>query len=286
MAAPPPVSYLHNEHSVIYSMAMDIDQTPAAEIVAVAVEGAVGIVTLGAPALTRKAKEQLLAGLGRLSTDDSVRAVVLTGSGKVFCAGQDLAEHATSLDADPAGAFDTLADHYHPTVLALTAMPKPVVAAINGTCAGAGISLALACDIRVCSDAAKFATAFTGIGLTADSGLSASLTRAVGTARASELILLAEPFTAQQAFEWGLVGRLTDPGSVLSDAMALASRLAAGPTLAYAEAKRAIQAAARPALEDVLASEQAAQSRLGQTADHKGAVASFLAKRRPEFHAR
>lgn len=265
---------------------MGIDQAPAGEIVTVAVSGAVGIVTLGAPALTRKAKEQLLAGLRRLSGDDSVRAVVLTGTGRVFCAGQDLAEHAAALDADPASAFETLALHYHPIVLALTGMPKPVVAAINGACAGAGISLALACDIRVCAETAKFATAFTGIGLTFDSGLSATLARAVGAARASELILLGEPFTAQEALEWGLVGRLADPGSVLSEAMELAARLAAGPTLAYAEAKKAIQAAALPALPGVLAAEQAAQSRLGLTADHKGAVAAFLAKQRPEFHGR
>jgi 2-(1,2-epoxy-1,2-dihydrophenyl)acetyl-CoA isomerase len=185
---------------------MGIDQTPAGEIVTVAVEDAVGIVTLGAPALTQKAKEQLLAGLRRLSGDDS--------------------------------------------------------------------------------ETARFATAFTGIGLTFDSGLSATLTRAVGAARASELILLAEPFTAQQALVWGLVGRLADPADVLAEARALAARLAAGPTLAYAQAKQAIQAAALPALPDVLAAEQQAQSRLGQTADHQGAVAAFLAKRRPEFHGR
>jgi 2-(1,2-epoxy-1,2-dihydrophenyl)acetyl-CoA isomerase len=265
---------------------MGVDQMPAGEIVTVAVEGAVGVVTLRAPALTRAAKEQLLAGLRRLAGDDAVRAVLLTGSGRVFCAGQDLGEHAAALDADPASAFETLELHYHPVVLALTGMPKPVVAAINGTCAGAGISLALACDIRVCADTAKFATAFTGIGLTFDSGLSATLTRAVGSARASELILLAEPFTAQQALDWGLVGRLAEPGQVLAEARALADRLAAGPTLAYAEAKKAIAAAALPALPDVLVAEHAAQSRLGQSADHKAAVAAFLAKRRPEFRAR
>ncbi len=165
-------------------------------------------------------------------------------------------------------------------------MPKPVIAAVNGTCAGAGISLALACDLRVCSSAAKFATAFTAIGLTFDSGLSATLTRAVGSARASELILRAEPFTAQQALDWGLVGRLTDPDRVLDEAMTLAARLAAGPTLAYAEAKRAIQAAALPALPDVLEAEHVAQARLGQTADHQDAVRAFLAKQRPAFHAR
>ena len=106
-------------------------------------------------------------------------------------------------------------------------MPKPAVAAINGTCAGAGLSLALACDLRICSTAAKFTTAFTAIGLTPDSGLSATLTRAAGAARASELILLAEPFTAQQALDWGLVSRLAGPDDVLREALGLASRLAA-----------------------------------------------------------
>jgi 2-(1,2-epoxy-1,2-dihydrophenyl)acetyl-CoA isomerase len=264
------------------------DQTPEAEIasVAVSVDGAVGVVTLRTPALTRRAKEQLLAGLRQLAADDAVRAVVLTGSGRVFCAGQDLGEHAAALEADPAHAFDTLHDHYNPVILALTTLPKPVVAAVNGTCAGAGISLALACDIRVCSAAAKFAAAFTGIGLTFDSGLSATLARAVGTARASELILLGEPFSAQQALDWGLVGRLAAPEAVLDEALALAAKLAAGPTLAYAEAKRAIQAATRPSLADVLVAEAAAQSRLGLTADHQGAVADFLAKQRPVFHGR
>jgi 2-(1,2-epoxy-1,2-dihydrophenyl)acetyl-CoA isomerase len=265
---------------------MELDQAPAGESVTTAVQDAVGIITLRAPALTRPAKEQLLAGLRRLAGDDAVRAVVLTGTGRVFCAGQDLAEHAAALDAGPAAAFETLARHYHPVVVALTGMPKPVVAAVNGACAGAGLSLALACDIRVCSGAAKFATAFTGIGLTFDSGLSATLTRAVGAARASELILLGEPFTARQALEWGLVGRLAEPERVLGEALALASRLAAGPTLAYAEAKKAIQAAALPALSAVLAAEQAAQSRLGLTADHHGAVQAFLAKQAPDFHGR
>jgi 2-(1,2-epoxy-1,2-dihydrophenyl)acetyl-CoA isomerase len=265
---------------------MGNDQAAGTEIVAVEVTGAVGVVTMRTPALSRAAKEQLLAGLRQLDSDDAVRAVVLTGTGKVFCAGQDLGEHAAALEASPASAFDTLAEHYNPLVRTLTAMPKPVIAAVNGTCAGAGISLALACDIRVCSSAAKFATAFTAIGLTFDSGLSATLTRAVGSARASELILLAEPFTAQQALDWGLVGRLADPGEVLDESIKLAARLAAGPTLAYAAAKRAIHAAALPPLTDVLEAEHAAQARLGQSADHKDAVQAFLAKQRPEFHAR
>lgn len=265
---------------------MAIDQTPAEETVTIEAGDGVGVVTLRSPALSRSAKEQLVDGLERLSRDQSVRAVVLTGSGKVFCAGQDLGEHAAALKADPASAFDTLPEHYHRIVLALATMPKPAVAAINGTCAGAGISLALACDIRVCSSAAKFVTAFTGIGLTPDSGLSAALARAVGAARASELVMLAEPFSAQQALDWGLVGRLADSGNVLSEAMKLASQLSAGPTLAFAEVKRAIQAAAQPSLTQTLASEHDAQARLGLTQDHQTAVEAFLAKRRPEFHGR
>src|ERR1700761_8051500 len=260
---PPSREPLHTEHSVIYYRTMATDQAPGQEIVTVTADGAVGVVALPKRALPTAAKEQLRGGLRRLAADDAVRAVVLTGTGKVFCAGQDLGEHAAALEADPAHAFDTLDDHYNPVILALTSMPKPVVAAVNGTCAGAGISLALACDIRVCSAAAKFATAFTGIGLTFDSGLSATLTRAVGTARASELILLGEPFTAQQACDWGLVGRLAEPADVLPEALGLATRLAAGPTLAYAAAKGAIQAAVAPPLSDVLAGEQEAQAALG-----------------------
>ena len=191
----------------------------------------------------------------------------------------------TRVEADPSAAFDTVVEHYNPIVLAVARAPKPVIAAINGTCAGAGIALALTCDVRVCADTAKFATAFTGIGLTFDSGLSATLARTVGASRASELMLLAEPFSAQQAFDWGMVGRLVDAESVLAEATRLAQRLAAGPTLAYAEVKKALQAAAAPPLVEVLQREYEAQSRLGLTADHRGAVDAFLAKQRPEFLA-
>ena len=249
------------------------------------VSDAVAEVTLAVPALTLAAKAQLLDALRAAAGDTAVRAILLTGTGRVFCAGQDLGEHAAALRADAAHAFDTVAEHYNPIAEVLTGAPKPVVAAINGTCAGAGISLAMACDVRVCSSEAKFATAFTGIGLTFDTGLSATLARAVGAARASELVLLAEPFTAQQALDWGLVGRLAAPEDVLSEARSLAARLAGGPTLAYAEAKRAL-AAAGPPLAEVLAGEHAAQARLGVTADHAGAVEAFLAKQRPEFHGR
>jgi 2-(1,2-epoxy-1,2-dihydrophenyl)acetyl-CoA isomerase len=252
--------------------------------------GAVVTIVLDRPdrgnALTAQLKDELLDALAAAGADGDVRAVVLTGAGKAFCAGQDLAEHAAALQADPASAFDTIAHHYAPIVTALATMPKPVVAAINGACAGAGLGLALACDLRLAAAGARLSTAFTAIGLTCDSGLSATLVRAVGAARASELILLAEPFTAEQAASWGVVTAVVAAEELPAAAAELAGRLASGPTLAYAAAKQAIAAAVEPPLDAVLRSEGEAQRRLGGTADHNDAVEAFLAKRRPAFHGR
>jgi 2-(1,2-epoxy-1,2-dihydrophenyl)acetyl-CoA isomerase len=252
-----------------------------------AADGAVATITMTTPALGLAAKQNLLAAVQRAAADDAIRAVVLTGIGRAFTAGQDLGEHAAALaESGAAGAFDTIEAHYNPVVTGLATMPKPVIAAINGTCAGAGLGLALACDLRIAAAGVRFTTAFTGIGLTPDSGLSAALSRAVGTARASELILLAEPFTAEDALSWGLVGRVV-PGPELPAAAAqLAARLAAGPTRAYAIAKQAIRAAWAAPWPDVLAAESRDQAALGATQDHQNAVQAFLAKRRPEFTGR
>lgn len=252
--------------------------------------GAVATITLNRPdrgnALITALKSELLTALTELGDDEDTRAVVLTGAGTAFCAGQDLAEHAAALDADPTSAFATIEQHYAPIVTALTTMPKPVLAAINGTCVGAGLGLALACDLRIAAATARLATAFTAIGLTCDSALSATLVRAVGAARASELILLGEPFTAEQALQWGIVSRVVEAAEFAGAAAELAARLAAGPTLAYAESKRAIAAAVDPPLGEVLAAEAAAQARLGMSHDHAAAVEAFLAKRKPEFDGR
>jgi 2-(1,2-epoxy-1,2-dihydrophenyl)acetyl-CoA isomerase len=248
--------------------------------------GSVATIRMLRPALTSGAKEALRQAVWRVAGDDTIRAVVLTGTGRVFCAGQDLGEHAQALADRPDNAFATLHAHYNPIVTALTSAPKPVIAAINGTCAGAGISLALACDLRVAAAGARFATAFTAIGLSFDSGLSATLARAVGTARASELILLGEPFTAEQAFQWGLVGRVVAPDDMERETSKLASKLAAGPTRAFAAAKQAITEAWAAPLTSVLAAEAEAQAALGATGDHRRAVQSFLAKQPPVFTGR
>ena len=247
------------------------------------VDSAVAVITMTAPSLDVAAKVSLLTAVLEAADDPTVRAVLLTGTGRVFCTGQDLREHAQALQERPADAFATLTDHYHPLIRALTGMPKPVLAAINGSCAGAGLSIAMACDLRIAAEDARFNTAFTTIGLTADSGLSASLSRAVGPARATELLLLAQPFSAQEALQWGLVGRLLPADQVAAAGEELAHRLAAGPTQAYAAVKQAIRQAWAAPLDDVLASEATSQAVLGAMPDHRAAVAAFLEKRQPEF---
>lgn len=251
-------------------------------------DGAVATIALNRPdrgnSLTEAAKDLLVQHVREVAADETVRAVVLTGSGRAFCAGQDLAEHAERLERQ--AAFTTVRDHYNPIVLALTTMPKPVIAAINGSCAGAGLGLALACDLRIAVEGAKFVTSFTAVGLSCDSGLSASLVRAVGAARASELVLLSEPFTAEQAAEWGVVSRVV-PASEFADATTkLAAKLAAGPTLAYAEAKRALAEASGMPLVGALEAEAEAQNRLGATEDHRVAVKAFLNRQTPTYTGR
>ncbi len=248
---------------------------------------AVAVLTLNRPdrrnALTRELKEALVAAVAQVGEDPSVRAVVLAGSGKAFCVGQDLAEHAEALRADAGSAFATVEQHYNPIVRGLATMPKPVVAAINGACVGAGLGFALACDFRVAAENAVFATAFAGIGLTADSGLSASLAHSLGAARALELLMLGESFTAERAAQWGLLRAAVPADQVLDTALELARTLAAGPTAAYAEIKNAVAVGAVSPLDETLAAEGAAQARLGVTRDHAGAVEAFLGKQRPTF---
>jgi 2-(1,2-epoxy-1,2-dihydrophenyl)acetyl-CoA isomerase len=251
--------------------------------VTVARDGAVATVVLPGPALSLAVKESLLAALADVADDKSVRAVVLTGSGRAFCVGQDLAEHAVALEADAASALDTVQVHYNPIVTTLTTMPKPVIAGVNGTCVGAGLGFVLACDFAVVAEGAVLGTAFTGIGLTCDSGLSVSLPAAVGMARARALLLRPTTFSAEQAVTWGLPFDLVPAAEVGARATALAAELAAGPTAAYAETKRLLADGASRPLTDSLAAECAAQQRLGTTADHGNAVRAFLAKERPVF---
>lgn len=236
--------------------------------------------------LTVRLKEELRDGLADAAADPAVRAVVLTGAGKAFCAGQDLKEHVAALQSDDPAPFRTVDEHYNPIVRAITGMPKPVIAAINGMAAGAGASFAYACDLRVAARSAKFLMAFATIGLTADSGASWTLPRLIGYGRAMELMLLAKPVTAEQALAMGMITEVVDDDAVRTSAQELAARMAAGPTTGYGKIKEALLAAAGGDLEHALATEGAGQTVLGATTDHREAVDAFVSKRTPTFIGR
>jgi 2-(1,2-epoxy-1,2-dihydrophenyl)acetyl-CoA isomerase len=234
--------------------------------------------------LTVELKERLLSALTDAAADESVRAVVLTGAGKAFCAGQDLKEHVEVLRSEDPEPFRTVAEHYNPIVRALTRMPKPVIAAVNGMAAGAGASFAYACDLRVAAPSAKFLMAFATIGLTADSGASWTLPRLIGYGRAMEMMLLAKPVTAEEALALGMVTQVAE--DALGTAKELAARMAAGPTTGYGKIKEAVLVAAGGDLEAALSCEGDGQRALGTSPDHREAVEAFVEKRKPVFTGR
>lgn len=237
-------------------------------------------------ALTVELKERLLDALREASTTPEVRAVVLTGAGKAFCAGQDLKEHAELLASGDDSPLETVSRHYNPIVRAIVDLPKPVIAAVNGTAAGAGAGFAYACDLRLAAESASFRMAFAGVGLGPDSGASWTLQRLIGYGRAAELMLLGRPVDAAEAHRLGLVSEIVADDELAGRAHALAAKLAAGPTLAFVKVKQVLNKAATSTLEEALAAEDEAQSFLGATADHREAVAAFVAKRTPEFQGK
>ncbi len=251
-------------------------------------DGSLAIVTINRPdalgALSLGAKKELLAALIDVGEDPTVRAVLLASRGRAFCVGQDLRElQAAYASPDTPDLGDLVRRYYNPIVRALSEMPKPVVAAINGAVAGAGLGLALACDLRWAARSAVFATAFAGIGLAGDSGITWNLSRLVGTAKTSALMYLNERVSAEGALELGLVNAVVDDELLTVSATELALRLAAGPTAAFAAIKRTLGAAATQSLPESLALEADLQEQVGRTADHLGGVASFFAKQKPTF---
>jgi 2-(1,2-epoxy-1,2-dihydrophenyl)acetyl-CoA isomerase len=250
----------------------------------------VATLTLNRPesmnSLSVELKVALNTAVDEVSRDDSVRAVILTGAGRGFCVGQDLREHVALLEANDPAPLSTVTEHYNPLILGLAGMAKPVVAAVNGMAAGAGAGLAFACDFRIAANTAGFLLAFANVGLTLDSGVSWTLPRIVGAARATALALLADPIPAEAALEMGLVNAVVEPEHVLPVAQELAARLAAGPTVAYGAIKESLRYAATATLADALAKEAELQARCGATEDHRNATAAFVAKQKPVFLGR
>lgn len=249
-------------------------------------DGAVAAVTLNRPdklnSFNDAMHRELRDALDGVEADAGVRAVLLTGAGRGFCAGQDLGDRAAVAGREPdLGA--TLAARYNPLVRRLRALEKPIVCAVNGVAAGAGANLALACDLVLAARSARFVQAFCRVGLVPDSGGTYWLPRLVGEARAKGLALLGEPVTAEQAEAWGLIWRCVDDGRLAEEARALARRLAAGPTRALGLTKRALHASAANDLDRQLDLERDLQREAGATADYREGVAAFLAKRPPSF---
>lgn len=225
---------------------------------------------------------ELLQAVGAVGAQGA-RALILTGAGRAFCTGQDLAERLAGPGAPPPDLGLSIETFYKPLVLALRALPLPVIAAVNGVAAGAGASLALACDIVLAARSAVFIQAFCRLGLAPDCGGSYFLPRLAGTARAMGLALTGEKLSAEQAEAWGLIWKCTDDARLMPEAEALAEHFAQGPALGYAAIKRTLYASADNTLERQLDLERDTQRALGRSEDYREGVTAFFEKRAPQY---
>jgi 2-(1,2-epoxy-1,2-dihydrophenyl)acetyl-CoA isomerase len=212
-----------------------------------------------------------------------VRAVLLTGAGRAFCAGQDLSTRKVAPGSAPIDLAVSLGNDYNPLVRRLCELPKPVVCAVNGTAAGAGANIALACDVVIAARSASFIQSFSKVGLLPDSGGTWFLPRLVGSARAMGLALLGEKLTAEDAAAWGLIWKVVDDAQLVPEASAVAKRLAQGPTKGYGLLKKALALTAGNSLDAQLDLERDLQRQAGFSEDYREGVSAFLEKRAPTF---
>jgi 2-(1,2-epoxy-1,2-dihydrophenyl)acetyl-CoA isomerase len=236
-------------------------------------------------ALTRSMMRDLQSALERAAVSPDCRVIVLTGAGRAFSAGQDLAD-GVYVKGGPQPDLGLVLDQYNPVVRRIRTLPKPVIAAVNGIAAGAGTSLALACDLVFAARSASFMQAFAKIGLIPDCGSTWMLPRLVGEARARGLAMLAEPLSAEKAEAWGLIWKAVDDDKLAAEIDAAASRFAAGPTYGFALQKQAFAGSAHNTLDAQLDLERALQSKAGASPDYEEGVGAFLAKRKPSFSGR
>ncbi len=251
------------------------------------VSAGVATLTLNRPdrmnSFTEAMHGEIRQALAHIRADRSIRAMILTGAGRGFCAGQDLSDRKVAPGDGPRDLGASLETNYNPLIRALRALPLPIVCAVNGVAAGAGASLALACDIVIAARSASFIQAFCRLGLVPDAGGTYFLTRALGAPRALGLALFGDKLSAEQAEAWGLISKCVDDYELMPTARTMAEQLATGPTLGYARTKQAIYAAEKHALDAQLDLERDLQRELGHTADYREGVSAFMDKRAPVF---
>jgi 2-(1,2-epoxy-1,2-dihydrophenyl)acetyl-CoA isomerase len=266
---------------------VDDELTRRYETVEVNRDGAAVKIALNRPermnAWSEGLSQDLLAVLREVAADETVRAVMLTGNGRAFCSGADLKDGADDAVAGKLDTYTTLTRWYHPIVTTIRQMPKPVLTAVNGPAAGAGLSLALAGDLVVAAESAYFMLAFVGIGLVPDGGASLFVPSRVGFARAAEMAMLGERVSAAKAVDWGLINSAWPDAEFAAKADALLARLAAGPTRSYAGSKRELNHWMYDRMAAHLELEASIQGELAASADFVEGVSAFLQKRPPEF---
>src|SRR5437667_3803982 len=257
------------------------------ELVLSARQGAVLTLTLNRPetlnALNRQTTQALTAALEAAGRDPEVGAIILTGAGRAFCAGADLRDVAARAQAGQTDLGEDLRANYAPMIRAIRACPKPMIAALNGTAAGAGLSLALACDLRLAAAGAQLIVVFVRVGLVPDAGSLFFLTRMLGLSKATELAITGDPVSADEALRLGLVVAVVPPEQLMPAAMERARHLAAGPRQTYALIKRGMDRALHLDLEQTLELESQLQALAAETPDAREAIRAFLEKRKPVF---
>lgn len=265
--------------------------TDATDSVLLDLSDGVATITINRPSahnsLDIATKVLLLDVIQQVAADPAARCVVLTGTGRAFCTGQDLKEHIELLhNGSSEQLFNTVDVHYNPIVKELAGMAKPVIAAVNGVAAGAGASLAFACDFRVVSDTAGFNLAFANVALSCDTGASYLLPLLVGRARAMELLYFPRTIPAAEAVELGLATSIVAADDLAGEVSTLAAKLAAGPTVAYGSMRQSVAYAAGHSFAEAVEFESTMMQRTGSTQDHQAAVAAFVAKEKPTYQGR
>lgn len=257
------------------------------ESILLSIADGVAEITLNRPdklnSFTRAMHAELRAALDQAQGNAQVRALLITGGGRGFCAGQDLADLIDPATGKPGSVNSTIQDDFNPLIARLQAIPLPIVCAVNGVAAGAGANVALACDIVLAAKSASFIQAFSKIGLVPDSGGSYFLPRLVGTARSMALCMLADKLTADKAEQWGLIWKAVDDAALMTEARALAKHLATQPTVAMGLIKRMIHASGGNDLAQQLEMERVLQGEAAATHDYDEGVSAFLQKRAPAF---